>query len=416
MLHERLFTYTIIGALLLILSACTSMVPKKELPYPLTNKGFGDPVKIVTVPLPVIASSPNEGITAGALAAFLLHNDKDEVSTLVTPQVNWNRNFGVTTTLYGAFYPTPDHYWEANLSQSTKVNFDYELRLRDKKFLNTNIDFNLWVYGFDDGSARFYGFEHSKRQDETNYGDVEYGFTVSGGYELFKGFQVILGERLRHVSIGPGAVTSVPFIRDRFSANQVPGINGFTAHAQKLAFIYNTLDSSIAPTNGFYFRAGMEESARFLGSSVEYRHYDAEAKGYLPLDDARFITVGRIAWNQTLNSSVPFLERSILGGENSLRGYGRNRFIDNTYLLCNIEERIRLFRWEIFNVIADWELAPFIDLGAITKKLDTISTRDFELNPGVGFRATVRPNIAGRVDIGFGKEGPAVFVGLGYPF
>ena len=416
MLHERLFTYTIIGALLLILSACTSMVPKKDLPYPLTNKGFGDPVKIVTVPLPVIASSPNEGITAGALAAFLLHNDKDEVSTLVTPQVNWNRNFGVTTTLYGAFYPTPDHYWEANLSQSTKVNFDYELRLRDKKFLNTNIDFNLWVYGFDDGSARFYGFEHSKRQDETNYGDVEYGFTVSGGYELFKGFQIILGERLRHVSIGPGAVTSVPFIRDRFSANQVPGINGFTAHAQKLAFIYNTLDSSIAPTNGFYFRAGMEERARFLGSSFEYRHYDAEAKGYLPLDDARFITVGRIAWNQTLNSSVPFLERSILGGENSLRGYGRNRFIDNTYLLCNIEERIRLFRWEIFNVIADWELAPFIDLGAITKKLDTISTRDFELNPGVGFRATVRPNIAGRVDIGFGKEGPAVFVGLGYPF
>ena len=72
--------------------------------------------------------------------------------------------------------------------------------------------------------------------------------------------------------------------------------------------------------------------------------------------------------------------------------------------------------WTAGGVIADWELAPFIDLGAITKKLDTISTRDFELNPGVGFRATVRPNIAGRVDIGFGKEGPAVFVGLGYPF
>ena len=160
----------------------------------------------------------------------------------------------------------------------------------------------------------------------------------------------------------------------------------------------------------------MEASATFLGSSADYRHYDAEAKGYLPLDDARYITVGRIAWNQTLGGTVPFLERSILGGENSLRGYGRNRFIDNTYLLCNVEERIRLFRWEIFNVVADWELAPFIDLGAITKQLDSISVRDFELNPGIGFRATVRPNIVGRVDIGFGKEGPAVFVGLGYPF
>jgi hypothetical protein len=28
----------------------------------------------------------------------------------------------------------------------------------------------------------------------------------------------------------------------------------------------------------------------------------------------------------------------------------------------------------------------------------------------------IRPNIVGRIDVGYGKEGPAVFVGLGYPF
>ena len=414
--HDRLLVHLLLGGLLMTLSACTGMVPKKDLPYPLTNESFSDPVKTVSIPLPIIASSPNEGITAGVLTAFLLHNSKDEVSTLLSPQVNWNRNFGITTTLYGAFYPTPNRSWETNLSQSTKVNCDYELRLRDKNFLQSKIETNLWLYGFDDGSARFDGFEHSKKQDETNYGDVEYGFTMTGGYELFSGLQLILGERLRHLSIGQGAVTSVPFIRDKFSEQRVPGINGFTAHAQKLAVVYNTLDSATAPTSGLYLRASVEASATILGSSADYRHYDAEVKGYLPLDDARFITVGRLAWNQTLDGTVPFLERSILGGENSLRGYGRNRFIDNTYLLCNFEERIRLFRWEIFNVTADWEVAPFIDLGAITKQLDTISTRDFELNPGIGFRATVRPNIVGRVDIGFGKEGPAVFVGLGYPF
>ena len=392
------------------------MVPRQDLPPPLTDASFGDPVKTVSIPLPVIASSPNEGITSGALTAFLLHNSKDEVSTLLTPQVNWNNNFGITASLYGAFYPTPDRYWDVNLSQSTKVNCDYEFHLHDKNFLNTSIDTNAWLYGFDDGSARFYGFEHSKRQDETNYGDIEYGFTVSGGYELFSGFQVVLAERFRQVSVGQGAVTSIPNIRERFTVVGVPGINGFTAHAQKLSFVYNTLDSAMAPTTGVYLRASFEVSAKLLGSSADYRHYDTEVKGYLPLDDARFITVGRIAWNQTLGGSVPFLERSILGGENTLRGYGRNRFIDSTYLLCNIEERIRLFRWEIFNVTADWEIAPFIDLGAITKELDSISTRDFELNPGIGLRATVRPNIVGRVDIGFGKEGPAVFVGLGYPF
>ena len=49
-------------------------------------------------------------------------------------------------------------------------------------------------------------------------------------------------------------------------------------------------------------------------------------------------------------------------------------FRSSTYLLCNIEERIRLFRWEIFNVTADWEIAPFIDLGAITKEMIAQST------------------------------------------
>jgi hypothetical protein len=50
------------------------------------------------------------------------------------------------------------------------------------------------------------------------------------------------------------------------------------------------------------------------------------------------------------------------------------------------------------------------------KSLPDAQTKDFEFNPGLGLRAVVRPNIVGRIDVGFGKDGPAVFVGLGYPF
>jgi len=236
------------------------------------------------------------------------------------------------------------------------------------------------------------------------------------GYDITEHLQIQFGERIRKVSIGRGAITSLPFIRDRYTELQVPGINGFTAHAQKLAIIYNTLDSRDMPTTGIYLKASIENSSKALGSSADYRHYEAEAKGYLPLADAKYITVGRLVYNQTLGNRVPFLERSILGGESTLRGYGRNRFIDSSYLLLNLEERIRLFRWRLFNVNTDWELAPFIDLGAVMESLDKAETRNFEFNPGIGFRAVVRPNIVGRVDIGFGNEGPAVFVGLGYPF
>jgi outer membrane protein assembly factor BamA len=398
-------------------TGCTSMVGRDKLPWPLTNEAFDKEVKVVSIPLPVIASSPNEGITYGALTAFLLHNGRDEASTLVAPQINQNDNFGTTISLYGAFYPSPEQSWELNLSKSTEINEDYEVKYTGKPFENKKIELNGFVYGFTDGSARFFGFQSgTPKENETNYGDQEYGFTVSAGYQIQKRFQLIVGERVRKVNVTEGAVKAVPFIRDVFSSSSVPGINGFTAHAQKIAIVHNTLDSLTAPTYGGYVKVSMEISAKIFGSTADYRHYEAEVRGYYPLDDARYVTAARLAYNQTLGNKVPFLERSILGGETTLRGYGRNRFIDNSYFLLNLEERIRLFRWEIFNVKADWEVAPFLDFGSVMKSLDRATARSFEFNPGIGIRAVVRPNISGRLDIGFGKDGPALFVGLGYPF
>ncbi len=413
----RLIAALIVLILLPVLAGCTKMVPREDLPYPLTNESFPEQVKVVTVPLPVIATSPNEGITAGGLAAFLLHNKQDEVSTLIAPQVNYNKNFGTTGSLYGALYPEPGHSWEMNISRSQHVNQDYEVRYIDRHFFES-VELNAFVFYFTDGSARFFGFQStSRKEDETNYGDHELGVTITAAYPVGSAVQLVVGERVRKVNITEGAVKNIPFIRDDgFNPETVPGINGFTTHAQKVGVQYSTLDSPTFPIRGLYGRFSVEFSSEELGSSDNYRHYEAEIKSYIPLREDRFITVMRAAYNQTLGSNVPFLERSILGGETTLRGYGRNRFIDSSYLLINLEERIRLFRWKVFNVNADWELAPFLDLGTVAKSLLRTRTKNLEFNPGIGFRATVRPNIVGRVDVGFGNEGAAVFVGLGYPF
>src|SRR4029078_2298510 len=130
-----------------------------------------------------------------------------------------------------------------------------------------------------------------------------------------------------------------------------------------------------------------------LGSGATYRHYTAELKGFFPLADSRYVTAVRAAYNQTLGDDVPFLERSILGGKNTLRGHGDNRFIDSSFVLVNIEERVRLFRYRLFNVNTDWEVAPFLDLGAVAKNLLDVTPKNLVANPGVGFRAVVPPNV-----------------------
>ncbi len=403
--------------LLALLSGCTSMIPRENLFYPVANGESAKQVKIVTIPLPVIAASPNEGVTTGALTAFLAHNQRDEVTSLVAPQINYNPNFGMTYTLYGAFYPQHARSVEINLSRSDRVNDDYEAKIRDVTLLDGKLEINAFIYHFTDGSARFYGFKSGSRQeDETNYGGRENGFTLTAGYPLFKHTALQLGERLRRVDVTKGAIDSLPFIADRFPAH-LPGINGSTTHAQKIALVYSTLDSLTMPTYGGFARLSAEGSMRQLGSDAGYQRYETEMKAFVPLDaEGRFITAARILCSQTEGSAVPFFEQSSLGGETTLRGYGRNRFIDKAALLFNLEERIRLFRWVVFDVTADWELAPFIDAGAVMSSLGRVMGDNFRFTPGIGVRAVVRPNIVGRMDIGWSGEGAAVFLGLGYPF
>ena len=423
---------------LLLLPGCTSLVPRDYLFYPVVTKecaehaeivttaisypvitdDCAENVKVVTIPLPVIASSPNEGVTTGALTAFLVHNDRDEVTSLVAPQLNFNPNFGTTLTLYGVFYPSSHRSVEFNLSRSTRVNEDYETRIRDVSLLNGKLESNLFIYHFTDGSSRFFGLgPGTLESSETNFAGVEDGITYTGAYPLFGDMYFQLGERLRKARLKPGAIEDLTFTKDRFTESSAPGLDGFTAHAQKIALLYNSLDSISMPLSGGYARLSLEGSTKVLGSETDYLRYEFEAKGFLPADrDKRFITAFRFLYSQVPGSDVPFMERPSLGGESTLRGYGRNRFIDSTALILNLEERIRLFRWTVFDVNADWEFAPFIDIGAVSGSPDKLMKESFKFNPGFGLRAVVRPNIVGRIDAGWGKEGLAVFVGLGYPF
>lgn len=401
----------------LAVGACTLAVPRQYLPPPLTSDAFDDPVKVVNIPLPVIRTDPNEGISLGALSAFLLHDRKDEIGTMIVPQVNQNEHFGTTLTIFGAFYPEPGRRWEAWISKSTSVNEDYGLEYRDATLLDGRLDLRGAVFVFTDGSARFFGFQsHSSSRNETNYADEEQGFALSVGYTVLPHLQITLGDRFRHVEIGRGAVTSLPSIQERFTTRDVPGLGGFSTHAPMLALTVSTLDDEDMPTRGFWGRALVEQSATAIGSTATYRHYRLELKTFVPAGNGRFVTAVRTAYNQVLGSRVPFLERSILGGKRLLRGYGDNRFIDSSYLLLNVEERIRLFRYRLFDVTTDWEIAPFLDVGAVSRDLLSATGRNFVVNPGVGFRAVVRPNVVGRVDVGFGEDGPAVFATLGYPF
>ncbi|MGH7228138.1 MAG: BamA/TamA family outer membrane protein, partial [Nitrospiraceae bacterium] len=82
----------------------------------------------------------------------------------------------------------------------------------------------------------------------------------------------------------------------------------------------------------------------------------------------------------------------------------------------NIEQRIHVLRTRMFNVAAEFEVAPFVDMGKVFSNITNRPFRNYLVTPGIGFRGIVRPSVVGRVDYGYSKEGGAVFAGLDFPF
>jgi outer membrane protein assembly factor BamA len=227
--------------------------------------------------------------------------------------------------------------------------------------------------------------------------------------------QIAVGQRVRQVSLQRGA-TDLPFTGDRFAT--VDGVQGETIIVgHRATFYYDTRNNLFSPTDGMAVTAYAELNQNVRNSTNPlYSHYELEVKKLFPSESKRAILVIRADLQATLGREVPFFEQSSLGGQNNLRGYGVDRFIDKNLIAASIEERIHVARAKVAGVAADFEVAPFLDTGQVFNSFKDVSFRDYRMTPGIGFRGIVRPNVVGRIDYGWSKEGGAIFAGLDFPY
>ena len=87
-----------------------------------------------------------------------------------------------------------------------------------------------------------------------------------------------------------------------------------------------------------------------------------------------------------------------------------------SYRHLSAEERIHVFRTRLAGIIADFEVAPFLDSGQVFNSLKNVSLKDYRVAPGIGFRGVVRPNVVGGIDDGQSTEGGVVSIGLDFPY
>ena len=367
-------------------------------------------------PIPAVSTSKNDGNDAGLIVPILKTDPDGELKYLFAPMLIHNSIVGMRGAINLFQYEPGGREIRLIVSAAEKIERKVLFSYSDPAFSQGRYSLNFSASFFKNATARFFGLgEATSESGETNYTAREGRVNWRFGVHVNEVTQISVGQRFRQVSLQRGA-TDLPFTGDQFPS--VDGVQGETLiFGNRATFHYDTRNSLVSPTDGMAVTAYAEVNQNIRnGDHPIYSRYELEIKKLLPSESKGAILIMRADLQATIGDQVPFFEQSSLGGQNNLRGYGVDRFIDKNLIAWSVEERIHMARTKIAGVTADFEMAPFLDTGQVFNSYNDVTFKDYRMTPGIGFRAIVKPNVVGRVDYGYSREGGAVFAGLDFPY
>ncbi|MEP9359660.1 BamA/TamA family outer membrane protein [Sphingomonas sp. KR3-1] len=171
---------------------------------------------------------------------------------------------------------------------------------------------------------------------------------------------------------------------------------------------YDSRDSSLNPRSGAYITGTWMFDARFLGSDFDHAKLQLGASLYGAL--ARGTTVAVRGSTCSVTKRVPFYDLCMYGQGGDLRGYETGRYRDRASWAVQGEFRQHLFGK--FGAVA------FGGLGGVASSLQDVGRSDILPSVGAGlrFQASKSNNVNLRLDLAFGRDGHAVYFGIGEAF
>ncbi len=374
------------------------------------------------IPVPEVATNPNGGVTYGVLLAFLFKDDQNEINSIFAPDINNNTDLGAGGTVRYFAYPSENTEWYAlagaqeNIARVVDLNYSTG-RQHDKWW-----SFEGRLFFERDPTERFFGVGNDTGfGGESNYTTEQVYVRGLFGWNIMKDLQLAAVLRPRYVRILNGAFDSIPQTSTLYP--NVKGIGGGSEEYNEARLTYDDRDSIDIPRSGGLALLYGGFADRRLMSSVSYTRFGGELRHYWSF--AKRFTLAAHAYLQytPAGNETPFWSMARLGGDESLlydqetlRGYGTGRFVDNNLAVGNVELRTRVLEANLFGTHGILELAPFLEAGRVAHKMSEDPLSNLHPVGGIGFRAIAEPFVVGYVDVGWGGEGAAIFSGINYPF
>jgi outer membrane protein assembly factor BamA len=371
----------------------------------------------LTLALPIIATDPNKGPTFGLLPVAVFQEEA-RITNILAPDLTWNKIDGVGASFRMRRFFSNTSSLAVDLNATSNGAFDDDLvyaqrRVGPREFLFYRGELAYKV----DLSTRFYGIGNDTRDtDETSYTLRRTLALASLGVQLPLHFSAEFQERIASYKIGPGTLDGTPSTRATFPL--LPGMRErLTVLTHRIRLVFDTRDSTSAPTRGVFGEFTYDVADETLGSQVRFHRFAGQVTVLIPKFKKRFTTVIHAGIWITQGDKVPFYELSSLGGKNTNRGYGEGRFVDDDMWVLNVEERWNLLAFEMMGVKNVLQVAGFVDLGRVFSHHEGFELKHAKVAGGGAVRLIVPDSdLVASIDVGISDEGPAAFVGLDYPF
>ncbi|MFH1567788.1 MAG: BamA/TamA family outer membrane protein [Gemmatimonadota bacterium] len=205
-------------------------------------------------------------------------------------------------------------------------------------------------------------------------------------------FVVSAGFGLKHVTIHHAEGASLLF------EEQPPGLDGGTIALLGGMVRWDTRDDEGIPRRGVLHEWSYETSHNsvtgLLVPTIGYSRYTITDQRYRPVTNRVFLA-NRMVF-EAMEGRVPIdvygdlggLRRKVrgLGGDETLRGYVPNRFIDDVRFYSNTEVRCRLHVYRVLRQYLEWLGVVFVDTGRVWPELSAVRPRGLHATAGGGLR------------------------------
>ncbi|MDF2455195.1 MAG: outer membrane protein [Cytophagaceae bacterium] len=177
----------------------------------------------------------------------------------------------------------------------------------------------------------------------------------------------------------------------------ITGYQGGVGSAVGAVGVYDSRDNAINARTGKLIELSTYVYTPVLGSTFSFFNINGLYQHYWPIKKKHALALQtklRLSYGE-----VPFLDLSVAGGDDMLRGYPKYRYRDNHFIGTQLEYRFPLF-WRL-------GMVAFAGIGDVFYHVSDIQGSTLKYSLGSGLRLAVNPaerlNI--RFDYAIGREG-----------